>query len=70
MGFNRVLIENYKYIMEYQDIFIRLKMEDGLIDINGINLELNEMNKDDLIVTGIIESIEFEKIDKDKDIKK
>lgn len=64
IGFNRMLIENYMHIMEYQDIFIRIKMEDGLIDINGFNLELNEMTKDDLIVTGTIESVEFEKIDK------
>ena len=63
VDFNRALIENYKCILEYQDIFIRIKMNNGLIDINGINLELREMNKDDLIVTGTIENIDFEKID-------
>ena len=63
VNFDRILIENYKCILEYQNIFIRIKMSNGLIDISGLNLELNEMTKDDLIIRGTIESIEFEKID-------
>ena len=63
VNFDRILIENYKCILEYQDIFIRIKMSNGLIGISGLNLELNEMTKDDLIIRGTIESIEFEKID-------
>ena len=63
LAFDKMLIENYKCILEYQDIFIRIKMSNGLIDISGLNLELNEMTKDDLIIRGTIESIEFEKID-------
>ena len=61
IGFNRMLIENYKGILEYQDFFIRIKMKEGLININGCDLSMNEMTKDDLIVTGTIENIEFEK---------
>lgn len=61
LGFNKMLIENYRYILEYQDFFIRIKMATGLININGINLKMNEMTKDDLIITGEIEGVEFEK---------
>jgi len=61
LNFDRMLIENYKCILEYQEFFIRVKMTNGILDINGFNLELNEMTKDDLIVTGIIDSIDFEK---------
>lgn len=64
VGFNKMLLENYKCILEYQDVFIRIKMWDGLIDVSGMKLELNEMTKDDLIITGTIESVEFEKIEK------
>ena len=60
-GFEEILIENYKGILEYQDFFIRIKMATGLININGINLKMNEMTKDDLIITGEIEGVEFEK---------
>ena len=68
LDFNRMLIENYKCILEYQDFFIRIKMTTGLLDINGFNLQMNEMTKDDVIVTGLIDSIEFEKY-KDDDNK-
>ncbi len=64
LGFNRMLIENYKCILEYQDFFIRIKMKTGLININGFNLLMNEMTKDDLIITGTIESVDFEKFEK------
>jgi len=61
LGFNRMLIENYKSVLEYQDFFIRIKMKTGLININGFELLMNEMTKDDLIITGNIESVDFEK---------
>ena len=61
LGFDRMLIENYKTILEYQDFFIRIKMSTGLININGFELLMKEMTKDDLIITGNIESVDFEK---------
>ena len=61
LGFNKMLIENYKSVLEYQDFFIRIKMSTGLININGFELFMNEMTKDDLIITGNIESVDFEK---------
>ncbi len=61
VGFNRMLIENYKSVLDYQDFFIRVKMKTGLININGFELLMNEMTKDDLIITGNIESVDFEK---------
>lgn len=61
LGFDRMLIENYKSVLDYQDFFIRIKMKTGLININGFDLLMNEMTKDDLIITGNIESVDFEK---------
>ena len=61
LDFNRMLIENYKCILEYQDFFIRIKMATGLININGYKLIMNEMTKDDLIITGIIECFDYDK---------
>lgn len=60
LGFNKMLVENYKCILEYQDIYIRIKMKQGLINITGFDLEINEMTKDDLIITGNVENIELE----------
>ncbi len=61
LNFDRVYIENYVCILEYQDYFIKIKMKNGIVNINGIKLLMNEMTKEDLIITGTIDSIEFEK---------
>lgn len=60
MGFEQMLIENHKGILEYQDYFIRLNTYIGIININGFNLKLEEMTTDDILVTGKIDSIDFE----------
>ena len=61
LSFEKMLIENYKCVLEYQDFFIRIKMSTGLINISGYQMTMNEMTKDDIIVTGTIESVDFEK---------
>ncbi len=60
LGFNQMLIENYKGILEYQEFFIRLNTYIGIININGFNLNLSEMTTDDILITGKIESVDFE----------
>ena len=62
-SFNQMLIENYKGILEYQDFFVRINTFIGVININGYNLNLNEMTTDDLLITGKIESVDFEIIE-------
>lgn len=62
MGFDEILIENYKGILEYQEFFVRISTFAGIININGFNLKLNEMSSDDIMITGCIDSIDFEKI--------
>lgn len=59
-GFSEILIENYKGILEYEDIYIRINTYIGIININGFNLNLNQMTEDDIIVTGKIDSINLE----------
>lgn len=60
LGFEQVLIENHKGILEYQDYFIRLNTYIGIININGFNLKLDEMTNDDILIKGKIDSIDFE----------
>lgn len=66
IGFKEMLIENYKGILEYQDFYIRLSTYEGILNINGYELNLQEMTTDDLVVTGKIESIDFETITDDE----
>lgn len=61
IGFEEMLIENYDGILEYEDFFVRVNTNIGIININGFNLRLIEMTGDNLKVIGKIENIDFEK---------
>lgn len=63
LGFKKVLIENYKNILEYQDIFIRINTSIGIINVSGVNLNMEEMTTDDIIIEGKIDCIEFEELE-------
>lgn len=60
-GFNELIIENYKGILEYEEYYIKLSTYIGSININGLNLKLDKMNEDCLKITGKIESIDIER---------
>lgn len=62
VGFNELLIENYKSILEYEDFFVKINTHIGAVNINGFNLRLKEMTGDDIMVIGTIDSIDFESI--------
>lgn len=63
LGFKKMMIENYKNILEYQDFFIRINTSIGIININGLQMKMEEMTEDDIIIEGEIDSIDFEKIE-------
>lgn len=59
-GFQEILIENYKGILEYDDVFMKINTYDGIININGNDLKLEKMTEDNIILTGKLDSIDFE----------
>ena len=61
-GFDEMIIENFKGILEYEEFFVRINTYIGIININGLNLNLETMTNDDIKVTGQIDSIDLEKI--------
>jgi len=61
-GFNEMVLENYKGILEYDDFFVSISTYTGIININGYNLNLEKMTNDDIKITGKIESVELERI--------
>ena len=61
-GFDELLIENYKNILEYQDILIKVNTFEGTITIYGFNLKLEQMTDEDIKVKGKIDTIELERI--------
>lgn len=61
IGFEEMIIENYKSILEYEEFFVRINTHIGILNINGFNLNLEKMTNDDIKITGAIESIDLEK---------
>lgn len=66
LGFEEMLIENYKNIIEYEDFYIKINTYIGIVNINGFNLRLMQMNQDDMKITGKIDSINFESYEDDE----
>ena len=67
IGFDEMLIENYKGILEYEEFYIKVKTAIGNINISGFKLELEQVTEDDISVKGKIESIDIERmIDEEK----
>ena len=61
VGFEEMIIENYKSILEYEEFFVRINTHMGILNINGFNLNLENLTNDDIKITGTIESVDLEK---------
>ena len=64
-GFNEIILENYKGILEYEDFFASISTYIGIININGYNINLEKMTNDDIKITGKIESVELERTEEE-----
>lgn len=60
LGFREILIENYKNILEYEENFIKINTYTGSVSFWGINLRLRQMAKEDIIIEGSVEKIDYE----------
>lgn len=60
-GFEEMIIENYKGILEYEDFFVKISTYIGSINVNGFNLKLENMSEDNIKITGKIESLDVER---------
>ncbi len=61
IGFDEMVIENFKGILEYEEYFVRINTHVGIVNVNGFNLNLENMTEDDIKVTGKIESMDIER---------
>ena len=57
IGNNNLLIENHKGIIEYDENIIRLVSH---INILGNQIKVEEINNDEIFITGEITNVEFE----------
>lgn len=61
LGRTEMNIENYRGIIEYTDVIIRIQTKIGQIRITGKNLRVDYYTNDDMKLTGQIEAIEYQK---------
>ena len=66
IGFDEMLIENYKGILEYEEFYIKINTNIGNVNINGFNLNLEQVTEDDILVKGTIESFDIDRIRDDE----
>lgn len=60
MGNNEFMIENYDGILEYEETGIKLSTKTGIISVGGNRLTIDELDDENLMVRGKIESITIE----------
>ena len=61
IGFNELVVQNYKSILEYEENYIKIKTHIGNVNINGVGLKLMQMTEDSLKITGNIISMDIER---------
>lgn len=70
-GDRELYIENHKGILTYTDTELRIKMKDGIMDIFGSGLRIILLELDRMVINGVFEAVEYEKIGrKRKNVKK
>lgn len=60
-GDRRVLIERHRGVIEYGEQRIRVRVSYGIICITGSCLELTQMTKQQLIVSGQIDCVQLQR---------
>ncbi len=55
-------LENCKKILEYNDIYVKIRTSTMIVSIWGQNIRISDYNTDGIIVDGVFSSVEFEKL--------
>jgi len=59
-GRGELAIENYKSLLEFTDIRIRIRTKVGAVVVEGERLNLSQMTTENLVITGRIFCVKFE----------
>ena len=58
-GFAEMCVENYRGILEYTEVLIRIQTKIGQIRITGKGLSISYYTNDEMKITGRISSVEY-----------
>lgn len=60
INFRKIIIENYKSLVEYEEDRIRINTGDKLVKIDGVNFDITNLSDDSLEIEGDISALYFE----------
>ena len=60
IGFNQLMIENYTGVIEYEEHLVKINSSIGIIIIEGNKMNLNQINENDVLISGAISKIYLE----------
>lgn len=61
IGQMELIVENYRGIIEYTDILVRIHTKEGQIRVVGNGLKVDYYTNDEMKITGCIVSVEYVK---------
>ena len=59
VGKEKVHVENYTALLDYKKNNIRLKYQDGVIDIQGESFEIKVIGEENIVISGKIDSVKL-----------
>ena len=60
IGKNRLKLENYRNILVYTDVEIRIQAKRYKVHVSGEKLQIRYYDKDEMEICGLIDSVTFE----------
>ena len=60
IGFNQLMIENYTGVIEYEEHLVKINSSIGIIIIEGNKMNLNQINENDVLISGVLSKIYLE----------
>lgn len=60
IGFNQLVIENYTGVIEYEEHLVKINSSIGIIIIEGNKMNLNQINENDVLISGVLSKIYLE----------
>ena len=60
IGFNQLMIENYTGVIEYEEYLVKINSSIGIIIIEGNKINLNQINENDVLISGVLSKIYLE----------
>ena len=60
IGNRRLIVENFKTLIEFNSEKIRLDTKSGLLFVKGTQLNIKEITSEDIVIEGYLKTVDYE----------